>query len=47
MVGAASPFLPVGLETLEATIHAMFAGKGADLAELNRRAFRLGRKAAE
>jgi indolepyruvate ferredoxin oxidoreductase beta subunit len=47
MVGAASAFLPMGPEILESTIAAVFAGKGADLAEANKRAFRLGRKAAE
>jgi indolepyruvate ferredoxin oxidoreductase beta subunit len=47
MVGAASPFLFIGVETLEATIRAMFAGKGTELAEANTKAFRLGRKAAE
>jgi indolepyruvate ferredoxin oxidoreductase beta subunit len=47
MVGAASPFLSIGAETLEATIEAAFAGKGAELAAANKRAFRLGRGAAE
>jgi indolepyruvate ferredoxin oxidoreductase alpha subunit len=42
MVGAASPFLPLSPETLESTIHAMFAAKAPDLAEANSRAFRLG-----
>jgi indolepyruvate ferredoxin oxidoreductase beta subunit len=46
MVGAASAFLPMGPEILESTIAAAFAGKGAELAEANKRAFRLGRKAA-
>jgi indolepyruvate ferredoxin oxidoreductase beta subunit len=46
MVGAASPFLSLKPETLEATIRAMFAGKGAELATANIRAFRLGREAS-
>jgi indolepyruvate ferredoxin oxidoreductase beta subunit len=47
MVGAASPFLSIGAEILEAAIEAAFAGKGAELVEANKRAFRLGRGAAE
>ena len=47
MVGAASPFLSIGIEVLEAAIENTFAGKGAGLAEANKRAFRLGRGAAE
>jgi indolepyruvate ferredoxin oxidoreductase beta subunit len=43
MVGAASPFLPLEVETLENTIAALFAPKGAAVSEANRRAFRLGR----
>jgi indolepyruvate ferredoxin oxidoreductase beta subunit len=46
MVGAASPFLPIREETLEATITGMFAARDPALAEVNRQAFRLGRKAA-
>ncbi|MDR1636786.1 MAG: indolepyruvate oxidoreductase subunit beta [Treponema sp.] len=46
MVGAASPFLPLGAERLEGTIAAMFAGKDPSVGEANRRAFRLGRKNA-
>jgi indolepyruvate ferredoxin oxidoreductase beta subunit len=46
MVGAASPFLSIGAEILEAAIESVFAGKGAELAEANKRAFRLGREAA-
>ncbi|MDR1443845.1 MAG: indolepyruvate oxidoreductase subunit beta [Treponema sp.] len=45
MVGAASPFLSIGPETLEAVIETVFAGKG--MAEANKKAFRLGREAAE
>ncbi|GHV38762.1 indolepyruvate oxidoreductase [Spirochaetia bacterium] len=46
MVGAASPFLPLKSETLEATITAMFAGKDVSVGEANRKAFALGRRAA-
>jgi indolepyruvate ferredoxin oxidoreductase beta subunit len=46
MVGAASPFLPLKPETLEAAIQKMFAGKDVSVGEANRRAFALGRKAA-
>ncbi|MDR3161972.1 MAG: indolepyruvate oxidoreductase subunit beta [Spirochaetaceae bacterium] len=46
MVGAASPFLPIPVETLENTITALFTAKGAAAAEANRRAFALGRQAA-
>jgi indolepyruvate ferredoxin oxidoreductase beta subunit len=46
MVGAASPFLPLKTETLEDTICAAFAAKGASVAETNVKAFRLGREAA-
>jgi indolepyruvate ferredoxin oxidoreductase beta subunit len=47
MVGAASPFLPVKPETLENTIGEVFGAKTPALAEVNRVAFRLGRKAAQ
>ena len=43
MVGAASPFIPVSEETLENTIKELFAAKDPKLAELNVKAFRLGR----
>jgi indolepyruvate ferredoxin oxidoreductase beta subunit len=46
MVGAASPFLPIPAETLEASIAAVFAAKDKAAAEGNRRAFWLGREAA-
>jgi indolepyruvate ferredoxin oxidoreductase beta subunit len=46
MVGAASPFLPVDADELEATICEIFAGKAADVVAANRAAFRLGREAA-
>ena len=47
MVGAASAFLPIGAETLERTIEKMFAGKGQAAIDANRKAFGLGRSAAE
>jgi indolepyruvate ferredoxin oxidoreductase beta subunit len=47
MVGAASPFLPLKAGTLEDTIGAAFAAKGASLAETNVKAFRLGREASD
>jgi indolepyruvate ferredoxin oxidoreductase beta subunit len=46
MVGAASPFLPLKSETLEATIAGLFAAKERAVVEANLAAFRLGRKAA-
>ncbi|MDR1899411.1 MAG: indolepyruvate oxidoreductase subunit beta [Treponema sp.] len=45
MVGAASPFLPVGAAVLEETIAAAFASKEASVVEANQKAFRLGREA--
>ncbi|MCL2070330.1 MAG: indolepyruvate oxidoreductase subunit beta [Treponema sp.] len=47
MVGAASPFLPIKTETLEATIKKMFSGKGADKVEANLKAFALGMNAVK
>jgi indolepyruvate ferredoxin oxidoreductase beta subunit len=47
MVGAASPFLSLKPEALEDTISAMFAGKGTEVAQANKLAFRLGRDAAK
>ncbi|MDR0386679.1 MAG: indolepyruvate oxidoreductase subunit beta [Treponema sp.] len=46
MVGASSPFLPVKPEILENAIGDVFGAKDPVLAEVNRRAFRLGREAA-
>jgi indolepyruvate ferredoxin oxidoreductase beta subunit len=43
MVGAASPHLPIPAETLETTIAELFAAKDPKLAEINRKAFNLGR----
>jgi indolepyruvate ferredoxin oxidoreductase beta subunit len=45
MVGAASPFLPIGAEALEETIAGSFAVKAPGIVEANRAAFRLGRGA--
>ena len=47
MVGAASAFLPVKTDTLEATIREMFGGKYASTVDANIRAFNLGRNAAK
>jgi indolepyruvate ferredoxin oxidoreductase alpha subunit len=44
MVGAASPFLPVPPEILESAISAMFAARAPELAEINSKAFNLGRE---
>ena len=46
MVGAASPFLPLAAESIERSMAARFRGKGEDVLEVNRRAFRAGREAA-
>jgi indolepyruvate ferredoxin oxidoreductase beta subunit len=43
MVGAASPFIPLSIEALEAAISGMFAAKGSGLIETNLKAFRAGR----
>lgn len=45
MVGAASDFLPIRPETLEAAIRDGFARKGEHVVEANLRAFRSGREA--
>ena len=47
MVGAASAFLPIAAETLEATIKKTFANKDAAAVEANIKAFSLGRNAAK
>jgi indolepyruvate ferredoxin oxidoreductase beta subunit len=47
MVGAASPFLPIPADVLESTIEEMFAARDPQMAEANKRAFQLGRKAAK
>jgi indolepyruvate ferredoxin oxidoreductase beta subunit len=46
MIGGASLFLPVKPETMEAAITSLFTVKDSALAEINRKAFRLGREAA-
>ena len=43
MVGAASPFLPIPAEILEATIAELFGAKDPKLAEFNKKAFTLGK----
>ena len=47
MVGAASAFLPITVETLEETIKNTFAHKDAAAVESNLKAFSLGRSAAK
>jgi indolepyruvate ferredoxin oxidoreductase beta subunit len=47
MVGAASHVLPLPPESLEAALVAIYARKGDAVVAANRRAFRLGREAAE
>ena len=47
MVGAASAFLPIGVKTLEDTIEKMFMQKDAAMALANKKAFELGRNAAQ
>ena len=47
MVGAASPFLPVKLQSLENAITETFAAKGPEVVSANIKAFQLGRQAAE
>ncbi len=42
LVGAASPFLPVGREVLEVSIRELFAGKGESVVEANLKAFSAG-----
>jgi indolepyruvate ferredoxin oxidoreductase beta subunit len=46
IAGASSSFLPLGPESMEGAISAMFAAKGPGIAEHNINAFRLGREAA-
>lgn len=46
MVGAASPLLPLKEASLLGVIGEMFGAKGEKVAEMNRRAFALGREAA-
>lgn len=44
MVGAASLFLPISIEDMEATIEETFTAKGQEVVDANKRAFRLGRE---
>ena len=46
MVGAASPMLPVSFDTIEHFVETLFAGKGANVVEINLRALHAGRAAA-
>jgi indolepyruvate ferredoxin oxidoreductase beta subunit len=47
MVGAASPFLPMKADHLEAAVRANFERKGETIVNLNLAAFRAGREAAK
>lgn len=47
MLGAASPFIELPLSSLEQGIREIFARKGAEIVELNLRAFHAGRAFAE
>ncbi len=47
MVGAASPLLPLKIETLEQNIRTIFARKGERVVDINLQAFRAGREAAQ
>ncbi len=46
ILGAASPFIPIPLETLEAAVTALFIRKGEAVVEMNLNALRQGRKIA-
>ncbi len=46
LAGAASPYLPIRFETLEAELHRAFAAKGDEVVEINLRALHAGREAA-
>ncbi len=47
MLGAASPFLPLSDQEIEAGIDAVFQRKGPDMVQANIMAFRAGKKVAE
>ena len=47
IIGAASHFLPVNVESLEDSIKNLFAGKGDKVAGINLKAFRAGRGAPQ
>ena len=42
MLGAAAPFMGIGLEKLEAGIRQIFGRKGEEIVELNLKALRMG-----
>ena len=46
MLGAASPFIQIAREKIEAGIERIFRSKGDEIVELNRKAFHAGRKFA-
>lgn len=46
LAGAASPYLPIRFETLEAEVRRTFAAKGDEIVEINLRALHAGREAA-
>jgi indolepyruvate ferredoxin oxidoreductase beta subunit len=46
LAGAASPYLPIRFETLEAELHRVFAAKGKEVVAFNLRALHAGREAA-
>jgi indolepyruvate ferredoxin oxidoreductase beta subunit len=46
LAGAASPYLPIRFESLEAELHRAFAAKGTEVVEFNLRALAAGREAA-
>jgi indolepyruvate ferredoxin oxidoreductase beta subunit len=45
MVGAASPLLPVSFDTIEHFVQTVFAGKGANVVDINLKALHAGRAA--
>lgn len=47
LLGAASLFVPLDTQLLEDTVVEMFASKGPAVADMNRRAYRIGRGAAQ
>ena len=46
LAGAASPYLPIRFETLEAELYRAFAAKGDEVIEINLRALHAGRETA-
>lgn len=47
VLGAASPFLGLKIESFEKAIEEMFSGKGEEIVRINLKAFRAGREYAE